>query len=173
MAKMMSAEGVTELLDLLGAADIQVWLDGGWGIDALVGEQTRAHKDLDLIVRHEHVRRMRGVLADRGFEHVRGPDWNFVLRDDAGREIDVHPVRIDEQGSGHLTTEAGKPFLYSADALAAVGTANGRPVQCLSAEAQMVNHSDGDYEPGDTDFHDMRLLSDRLGIRARPPYSPL
>jgi hypothetical protein len=30
-----------------------------------------------------------------------------------------------------------------------------------------------DYEPGDTDFHDMRLLSDRLGIRARPPYSAL
>ena len=72
-----------------------------------------------------------------------------------------------------LTSEAGKSFLYSADALAAVGTVNGRRVRCLSAEAQMVNHSDGDYEPGDTDFHDMRLLSERLGIPARPPYSHL
>ena len=62
---MMSVEGVTELLDLLGAAEVQVWLDGGWGIDALVGEQTRAHKDLDLIVRDDDVRRLREVLADR------------------------------------------------------------------------------------------------------------
>jgi len=167
---MMSAGDVVELLDLLLAADVQLWLDGGWGVDALVGEQTRAHKDLDLIVRDEHVPLMRAVLADHGFEHVRGPAWNFVLRDSAGREVDVHPARVDERGVGHLTTEAGEVFLYSAEALAAVGTINGHNVKCLSADAQMINHSDGDYEPGVTDFHDVRVLTERLGTAARPPY---
>ena len=28
------------VLEVLSAAEILVWLDGGWGIDALVGEQT-------------------------------------------------------------------------------------------------------------------------------------
>src|SRR5215216_4234618 len=35
----------------------------GWGVDALVGEQTREHKDLDLIVRDSHESRMREALA--------------------------------------------------------------------------------------------------------------
>ena len=33
----------------------------------------------------------------------------------------------------------------------------------------MVNHSEG-YVPTDTDFHDMRLLNDRLGTPLLPPY---
>jgi hypothetical protein len=45
---------VVEILGWLSAASVDVWLDGGWGVDALVGEQTREHNDLDLIVRdHE------------------------------------------------------------------------------------------------------------------------
>jgi lincosamide nucleotidyltransferase A/C/D/E len=171
MGRMISAEDVIHLLDWLNDAEVEVWLDGGWGIDALVGEQTREHKDLDLIVLDEHASWMREALALHGFEHVRGPDWNFVLRDGVGREVDVHPVHVDQQGVGHLTTEAGHPFVYPRSALAAVGTVKGRRVKCLSAEAQVVNHSDGDYEPGDTDFHDMRLLNERFGTRLQAPYA--
>jgi hypothetical protein len=47
----MTAADVVEILGWLRAASAEVWLDGGWGVDALVGEQTREHKDLDLIVR--------------------------------------------------------------------------------------------------------------------------
>jgi hypothetical protein len=32
--------GVTELLDRLRQAEVLAWLDGGWGVDALLGEQT-------------------------------------------------------------------------------------------------------------------------------------
>jgi len=37
------------LLDLcLGLQDagVELWIDGGWGVDALLGEQTRAHQAL-------------------------------------------------------------------------------------------------------------------------------
>lgn len=27
-------------------ANVRVWLDGGWGVDALLGGQTRDHSDL-------------------------------------------------------------------------------------------------------------------------------
>ena len=37
---MMGTAEVLEVLEVLSAAEIPVWLDGGSGIDALVGEQT-------------------------------------------------------------------------------------------------------------------------------------
>ena len=46
----MTADDVVEIVAWLQAAQVDIWLDGGWGVDALVGEQTRAHKDLDVIV---------------------------------------------------------------------------------------------------------------------------
>jgi lincosamide nucleotidyltransferase A/C/D/E len=66
----MTAEDVVEILGWLDAASADVWLDGGWGVDALFGEQTREHKDLDLIVRDAHESRMRDVLATHGFAQV-------------------------------------------------------------------------------------------------------
>ena len=47
----MSAEAVIEAMTVLRAAGITAWIGGGWGIDALVGEQTRVHRDLDLAIR--------------------------------------------------------------------------------------------------------------------------
>lgn len=52
----MPATRVLEIISALEAADLCCWVDGGWGIDALVGEQTRPHKDLDLVV--DSVRRI-------------------------------------------------------------------------------------------------------------------
>jgi hypothetical protein len=43
----MTAERVTELLGALDAHRVDACLSGGWGVDALLGEQTREHADLD------------------------------------------------------------------------------------------------------------------------------
>jgi lincosamide nucleotidyltransferase A/C/D/E len=165
----MTAADVVEILGWLDAASADVWLDGGWGVDALVGEQTREHKDLDLIVRDAHVSRMREVLATHGFAQVEGVPQSFILADERGREVDVHPVRFDDQGGGHLLGADGEPSGHSSEAFAATGSVSGYRVACLSAEAQMSNHSWG-YTPGETDFHDMRLLHDRLGTSLLGPY---
>ena len=44
----MTADAVLEVIATLEEASVRVWLDGGWGVDALLGEQTRNHADLDL-----------------------------------------------------------------------------------------------------------------------------
>jgi len=113
---------VVEILGWLRAATVDVWLDGGWGVDALVGEETREHKDLDLIVRDTHEARMREVLTDHGFAQIQGGvPQSFVLADVKGREIDVHPVSFDDRGDGHLLNADGEPFGHSVEAFAAVG----------------------------------------------------
>ena len=47
---MVRAEDVISIYKRLLTNGFQVWMTGGWGIDALLGEQTRPHKDLDLII---------------------------------------------------------------------------------------------------------------------------
>src|SRR5262245_26821798 len=102
----MTAADVVEILEWLEEANADVWLDGGWGVDALLGEQTRAHDDLDLIVRDVHESRMRNVLRNHGFTQIPGGvPQSFILADERGREVDVHPVEVDEDGSGQGLTE--------------------------------------------------------------------
>jgi lincosamide nucleotidyltransferase A/C/D/E len=167
---MMTESDVIELLDRLAGVQVVAWLDGGWGVDALLGEQTRPHKDLDLIVRVEDVPRMRAALARDGFRLVTGePGSNFVLRDRRGREIDVHPARFDDDGNGIYRMENGEDWVFPADGFTGTGRVGRRNVTCLTADVQMVDHTTG-YEPGETDFHDMRLLNERLGTRLLPPF---
>lgn len=39
-----------EILEMLSEASVKVFLDGGWGVDALIGRETRIHNDIDLFV---------------------------------------------------------------------------------------------------------------------------
>ena len=55
----MRAQDVIEIVELLNHHDVQVVIDGGWGVDALLGEQTRVHSDLDVAVAHQDVPQIR------------------------------------------------------------------------------------------------------------------
>ncbi|MDQ6793886.1 MAG: hypothetical protein M3067_03470 [Chloroflexota bacterium] len=165
------AADVREVIDALDSAGVESWLDGGWGVDALLGEQTRPHQDIDLVVRVSDVATMRSVLAGRGFELVEGvPESNFVLGDRRDREVDVHPVRFDDAGNGIYRMENGDDWTIPAEGFTGRGTIDGQTVKCMSPDVQMLNHAGG-YEPAETDFHDMRLLNARFGTRLLPPYN--
>jgi lincosamide nucleotidyltransferase A/C/D/E len=165
----MTAQDVVELIGWLRASNVDVWLLGGWGVDALVGEQTRDHKDLDLVVRDEDLSRVSHALDEHGFRLSRGDEGGFLLTDERDRVVDLHLVRFDDRGNGRFESEDRGPFEHAAAAFAATGRIAGRRVACLSSEAQMTNHAWG-HTPGDTDVHDMRLLHERLGTPLVPPY---
>ena len=83
---------------LLEENGLEVYVDGGWAVDALLGEQTRPHDDLDIAMPHTQVPRLRALLGTRGFREQRRDDsWecNFVLADDTGRRLDVHSYTLD------------------------------------------------------------------------------
>jgi lincosamide nucleotidyltransferase A/C/D/E len=63
----MTVRDVIEVLDCLEQAGIHVWVDGGWGVDALVGEQTRDHSDLDLALDGDDLEAARQALEEEGF----------------------------------------------------------------------------------------------------------
>lgn len=56
----MGVTAVVAVVDRLDCDRIAVWVDGAWGIDALVGHQTRYHADLDLVIATADLPRAQG-----------------------------------------------------------------------------------------------------------------
>jgi lincosamide nucleotidyltransferase A/C/D/E len=159
----MDADDVTEILHRLERNGIEAWIDGGWGVDALLGEQLREHDDLDLVVELRNAEATVAILEAAGFELIAGgAPKSFVLVDGTGRQVDVHPVERDAAGNGLYVMDDGATWTYPAQGFTGRGEVGGRSVRCLSAEVQVLVH-DG-YELGPKDYRELRLLHERLGV---------
>lgn len=110
----VTAGDVLWLLDLLERKAASIWVDGGWGVDALLTEQTRIHADLDIVVSEQDLSTVVDALEGSGFSRMPTKDdkpWNFVLSDSQGREVDIHVVGFDEGGDGiHGPVENGDRY---------------------------------------------------------------
>ncbi len=92
----MRAEDAVELINLFEEHGIEIYVDGGWAVDALMGMQTRHHRDLDIALPHKYVPLLREILTARGFANLPRPDTrecNFVLVDGKGREVERSLLR--------------------------------------------------------------------------------
>ena len=159
----MTAADVVGLLDCLGAAGVEVWLDGGWAVDAALGVQTRSHDDLDVIVEMRHVKAVRNALARRGYAHGRGIEpMSFEVVDLEGRQVDVHPVVFNASGDGIYRMDDGEEWTYPAGGFEGTGLVQGRQVRCLTPEVQILCHTG--YDPHRTSFDDVTALSRRFGL---------
>jgi lincosamide nucleotidyltransferase A/C/D/E len=168
----MPADRLLQLLDALATAGVQVWLDGGWGVDALLGVEHREHDDADLVVRLDDLVPLRRALESHGFavaeDHL---PTRLVLRNPAGEQVDLHPVAFDAQGDGWQAGAGadGTDARYPADQFTA-GSVHGRSVPCLGPLVQLAHHSG--YSPGPHDVEDMRRLTSRYGLALPAGYPP-
>ena len=100
----MNASDVLEVVHALHEHGVEVWLDGGWGVDALLGQQTRTHVDLDLALNRNDLQRAVRTLGQLGFipdsAATPGLPARLVMRDAAGRQVDLHPLVFDRTGDG-------------------------------------------------------------------------
>jgi lincosamide nucleotidyltransferase A/C/D/E len=132
----MPRSDVLRVLQALDGAGVEPVVMGGWGIDALVGEEQRLHRDLDLIVDHGSLDTVLARLHELGFEEwFRNPSPVpfvehgiegdvVVMRDGAMRVVDIHPMCLRELGAS-----------------AAEGTIGGHRVSCVSAKLQVKAHT--------------------------------
>lgn len=159
----MTADDVLSLLALIRGAGADVWMAGGWGVDALVGAESRAHRDLDLVHRVEQEPALLAALTRAGFaQTLDARPVRFVYAHPDGREIDLHQLVFAADGSATQSSpDPAEPFRYPADCFT-TGTIGGAVVPCVSAAQQVYFHQG--YEPADRDRHDMALLRAKFGV---------
>ena len=155
----MTPADVLAFLDLCEQHAINVCVDGGWGVDALLGYQSRAHADLDVALPHSNSVLDRTLLEARGFQEVpRDDSWecNYVMGDSHGRLIDIHTCTFDESGKLVFGVD------YPLDSLRGTGMIGGRPVKCITPEWLVKFHTG--YPLDDNDYRDVKLLCEKFGI---------
>lgn len=98
---MVTCFDVCEILEMLSEASVKVFLDGGWGVDALIGRETRIHNDIDLFVEKKDYCITISVITGKGYREVimdYTTDSHTVWKDDNGRIIDLHCFEYVEDG---------------------------------------------------------------------------
>jgi lincosamide nucleotidyltransferase A/C/D/E len=161
----MTASDVVMLVGALRANAVDACLSGGWSVDALLGEQTRLHADLDLWLEAPALEGALRVFVDLGVDRIYpwpgDRPWNFVLHDGRARRIDLHCYETLADGSiqyGSLLD----PFLLTATALSHQGVVDGFPVRCEEPLWALRFHTG--YPPRASDRHDVTRLCERFDL---------
>jgi lincosamide nucleotidyltransferase A/C/D/E len=139
----MPAEDVIKVLEQLTRADVETWVVGGWGVDALLGRQSRPHNDLDLIMAADGAAlwRARAALTALGYSRQleeelpdKGPmSRHLVAANGIGQCVDLHPVNLS---AAPFTPGAADGTLVPTPRV--VGRLGGHPVPCVSAEVHLA-----------------------------------
>ncbi|WP_203567540.1 nucleotidyltransferase domain-containing protein [Aestuariimicrobium ganziense] len=166
------ASEVVALVDHLEANEVTYQINGGWGVDALVGQQTRPHLDIDLYLDGLHFDALIEWLESRGYQ-LEGdymPVAQTMTRinhdDRVVHRVDVHPMVLDDEGSGYQSVEK-EGYFHHPVGDRTVGTVEGRNVVVGSIEHQ--EHLHKGYLPRDVDLHDLMEL-EKL---KRPTITPI
>lgn len=158
MSRFAESNHVVSLLESL--AGHWVCVDGGWGVDALLGKQSRPHDDLDLIIKAKFANDVFDALTNRGF--LRQTERDGIVYSNGDLDVDLHVVQFDRDGFGHFDLPNQKTWPFPPQAFQGRGTIANLEVQCLSLDAQIQCHFQG-YELTEKDRADMLLLQGKFG----------
>jgi lincosamide nucleotidyltransferase A/C/D/E len=155
----MNLADVLQVLDVLHRVGCAFWLEGGWGVDALVGRQTRTHRDVDVDFDARYEEQVLDALTGLGYSIE--TDWRpnrVELSAPGSRWVDLHPLVIEDDGDARQAALDGGWHEFHRSWFT-TGTLGGVVVPCVSVEAQRLFHSG--YELRAIDVLDLAEL-DRL-----------
>lgn len=156
----VTLDDLKNVLDLIENTGIRYWLDGGWGVDVLAGEQTREHRDVDINFDSRYNDKLLQILKESGYEVVTDQSPVRVeLHHPQLGYIDIHPFVLNNDGTAKQADLEGGWYEFDADFF---GNAifNGRNIPCISARGQKIFHTG--YELRDVDKHDLKIIEKLL-----------
>lgn len=158
----MPQDEVLRIVQTIKQNHLPFWLDGGWGVDALLGEQTRTHKDLDLCIYLSDAEKVKKTLEQIGYTDITDESpTRLILRDTNDHRVDLHLLVFEENGDGKQNYNGGFN-LYPANGLNSEGQIGRMSVACLSPQLQISFRTT--YKPNEKSKHDIQVLSDKFNI---------
>lgn len=158
----MSKKNETTIKDLLSIvsifedAQIKYWIDGGWCVDILAGEQTREHRDID--INFDANRTDELLLILEGYGYAIDTDQRptrIELYSDKYGYLDIHPFVLGADGSAKQADLEGGWYEFDKDFFGSA-VFEGREISCISLKGQIVFHEY--YAERDKDKHDIKVL---------------
>ena len=160
----MPADEVVALVDHLESQGITYQINGGWGVDALVGSQTREHSDVDVFVDAEAFEGVEGWLLSRGYAEEQNflpiAVWYVQVTDDHLKRVDLHPMVLDDEGNGYQSGEKEEYFHHPSSART-TGVIAGRTV-VVGDRDHLIGLHEG-YLPQASDLHNLMELEKLRG----------
>lgn len=163
-------EDVRDLCRAMERKKVQLWLDGGWGVDALLGEQTRSHGDIDIVLEKKDVPTLVQYLTELGYGEILRSDTrphNFMMGNEKAQFVDVHVIEFDSKGNG-LYGPSEDAYMFTAEALSGQGSVLGQKVRCISQEWVVKSHRG--YKLREKDFHDVLAICEKYSIEVPAEY---
>lgn len=144
------------IVTLLEEARIPYWIDGGWGIDLLVGRQTRMHRDIDIDFDAQYTEQLMALLTDYGYktDTDQAPIRIELYSDDLGY-LDIHPFLLGQDGTAKQGNPEGGYYEFESDYFGSA-VFEGKTIPCISVKGQKIFHTG--YELREKDEHDLQLL---------------
>jgi len=163
VAQEFTLEDLIPFLDLFEELELEIWIDGGWGVDALLGEQTRTHEDLDFLIEKASSDRLVSAIRKLGFIDVHTDDhtpWNFVMGTPERKNFDFHVLERTADGD-YSYGDPANSIPVTAESINGTGT-----LGCPTPEFQIDSHTG--YALKETDIHDVTALRDKFRLPLHP-----
>ena len=162
----MNKEDVIDLLKKVDNIGVDVWITGGWGVDALIGHQSRPHNDIDIFIQKKGAITFVKMLLSNGYSETKmdyTTDDHTVWHDASDRVVDLHLFEFVEAETLRFENET-----YPSDIFNGNGKIGDITVRCLTAEAQLQYHQG--YEHSEKDIHDVLLICETFGLSIPEKY---
>lgn len=161
----MKSDTVLKLYNRIKESGINIWIDGGWCVDALLGKQTREHDDLDIAIHRKDNIILKALLEADGYRETTRYDFSefmYVMENEAGYSVDIHVFEYDDDGKNIYGIE------YPFGSLTGTGIIDGQEINCI--DPGFMFRFKTCYEPKEKDIHDVRALCERLGFELPSRY---
>lgn len=146
---------VINLLEKLG---IKYWIDGGWGVDVLYGDQTRNHRDIDIDFDAQQTKKLLKKLLQFGYNiETDLRPVRIELYSNKYGYLDIHPFILNKDGTSKQANFEGGFYEFDKDFF---GKAIFREknIPCISLKGQKIFHAG--YELRDKDKHDISIIEE-------------
>lgn len=151
------------ILNHLESHYINYWVEGGWGVDIIIGKQHCTHRDIDIDFDGAYEKGLIESLIMKGYQITSDlRPTRIELNHPLHGYLDLHPLRIGSDGTIKQASLDGGWYEFDPKWFSKA-LFQRRTIPCYSHEAQKLFHTG--YEFREVDRIDLKNLNDFCNMK--------